>query len=547
MTKKKIKKHNILVINITRLGDMLQATPTLAGMKMENPDARITVIVEKQFASVCSFLPNIDEVIPLDMGCLIKLFMSGPQGIIEAYEFLTDYIEDLKAKNFDYCINMSSSAYTAILMKILNIKNNGGWIVDEEGNRIINSDWSVLFASSVFHQNRRFSSFNLVDTLRGSSATQLHPLKLQAIVSEESKAYARSLLAEANFSNTGPLIAVQAGASQRKRQWASAKFIEMINILIHEHNCRIVMTGTKNELKIINPIIEGVNSNNLFVSLGKTNIPQLSGLLSLCDLLVTGDTGTMHMSIAVGTPVVAMFVASAFLYETGPYGEGNIVVRPLIGCHPCNPGKICTKLDCHNSIKPALMADLAIRRVKSDFKELPKDYVDPKQIIIYRSTFDKFNFGIFQAITSDEFDLQQKYRMAYRKMWLDEFEGLCDVELTPEMLNNENNIRAILGIGEIIQYSDKGIAQIDTLIKLVQNPKSTAAQLKEINEAITELDRVIEQVGYQYYHLELLVQMFRFCKENMVGTEVLDLASQMKRLYQELKRRVLKLAYYYSI
>ena len=61
------KSNNILLVAITRMGDMLQASPTIAGIKMENPDAKVTVLIERNFASICAGLPGIDEVIVIDL------------------------------------------------------------------------------------------------------------------------------------------------------------------------------------------------------------------------------------------------------------------------------------------------------------------------------------------------------------------------------------------------------------------------------------------------------------------------------------------------
>ena len=65
-------KSNVLLVNITRLGDMLQATPTIAGVKMENPDCKVTVLVEKQFEGVCHSIPGIDDVVSIDLGMTVR-------------------------------------------------------------------------------------------------------------------------------------------------------------------------------------------------------------------------------------------------------------------------------------------------------------------------------------------------------------------------------------------------------------------------------------------------------------------------------------------
>ena len=225
-------KYRILLVNITRLGDMLQATPTIAGMKLENPNCKISVLVEKQFEEVCHSLPYIDEVLSVDLGMTVRSLFREQEGIVDAYEYVTEFVEELRGKNFDYCLNMSSSAYTALLLKLVGITRNGGWVSDEEGHRVISSEWARLFAASVFHQNRQFNALNLVDVFRCSADVDKHPKNLLFTVKTDAMEHARSLISEAGFTNTGPLIAVQAGASQGKRQWAPERFIKMINHLV---------------------------------------------------------------------------------------------------------------------------------------------------------------------------------------------------------------------------------------------------------------------------------------------------------------------------
>ena len=162
MKKRYPHKKKILLVNITRLGDMLQATPTIAGMKAENPDCHITVLVEKQFEDVCHIIPHIDQVIGLDLGFTCRSLDREQDGIIDAYEYLSEIVERLRAENFDYCLNMSSSAYTALLLNLVGIERNGGWTSDEQGYRVIESAWAQLFATSVFHQNRRYFAVRLI-------------------------------------------------------------------------------------------------------------------------------------------------------------------------------------------------------------------------------------------------------------------------------------------------------------------------------------------------------------------------------------------------
>ena len=523
---------------------MLQATPTIAGLKLENPGCRITVLVEKQFAEVCHFIPNIDEVVALDLAMTVRSLAREQDGIVDAYEYLSEVVDDLRSRNFDYCLNMSSSAYTAILLRLIGIGRSGGWTADDEGYRVIESAWAQLFATSVFHQNRQYNSLNLVDVFRCSADVDQHPRSLLIDIQPDARDYAEKLVNDANFSNNGPLISIQAGASQQKRQWLPEKFVRLINILTGKHNARVVLCGTKKELEIINPIYAACDQRNVMVAAGRTSIPQLAALLKLSDILITGDTGPMHVSVAVGTPVVSMFLASAFGFETGPYSEGNLILQPVIGCGPCNPNKSCSRPDCHDHISPELIAELTAMRLKEDFKTIPEGLVDPNYAILYRSYFDEFGFCDLAALNKPIHDRFFGMRKAYRKLWLDELGGLSVAAKPAKLLSVSKH--ELDGIEQVARRAEQGAGLLKELERVVSDMRVPASELGRINNELNEVDRDIESLGFNHPHLGPLSRMFCFAKENLSGTEALELASQMGGVYIDLKRRCEKLAQYYA-
>jgi ADP-heptose:LPS heptosyltransferase len=543
LKKRHPKKSNVLLVNITRLGDMLQATPTIAGLKAENPDCKVTVLVEKQFEAVCHSIPHIDSVRALDLGLTVRALAREQDGIVDAFEYVTDFVGELRKERFDYCLNMSSSAYTALLLKLVGIERNGGWTSDDEGHRVIESDWARLFATSVFHQNRQYNSLNLVDVFRCSADVEEHPRQLLIKVEPDAKSHAENLLREAAFTNSGPLIAIQAGASQEKRQWSPRLFSRLLRYLLEKSSARIVLTGTKKELSIIGPIVQDVGNPNVFCAAGKTSIPQLAALLKECDVLVTGDTGTMHMAVAVGTPVVSMFLASAFGFETGPYSEDNIVLQPVIGCGPCNPNKPCSGLECHDTIEPELVAELVLRRLQGSVRQVPASLADPRKVIVYRSFFDRFGFCDLEGINQPPPNHMSIARAAYRKLWLDDLGGYPVLPVAEARTSNSLRVISPMqeGLGAVIQAAQQGQVLNRELITLIKDARSSVARLGEVNRNMTELDRQIEELGFHHAAMGPVTRMFLFSKENLSGTEPLSLASQMLDVYESLERRAHKL------
>ncbi len=537
-------KKNILLVNITRLGDMLQATPTIAGMKMENPDCKITVLVEKQFEAVCKCIPNIDEVLSIDLNMTMRSLAREGEGIIDAYEYISQTVKDLRARNFDYCLNMSSSAYTALLLKLVNVKRHGGWTSDDEGYRVIESEWAKLFATSVFHANRQFNSLNLVDVFRCSADVDQHPHSLLINVTEEDRESAKQMIADVHFSAQGPLIALQAGASQEKRQWATEHFIGLARLLRQRLDARLVLTGAKKEIPIIDPIIQGCGDPNVVSLAGKTSVSQLSAVLEQAKILITGDTGPMHMSVAVKTPVVAMFLASAYGYETGPYAEGCLVIQPIISCGPCNPNKACARPDCHEQITPEMVAKLVELRLAADVRELPPEIKENGHAIIYRSFFDQYGFLDLEPLNYVAADQYAKYRRAYRKLWLDDLGGYDGVAQRAKALAVYD--AGLEGLNEVIQSAEEGCKLIHRLTELIKDTRSPPRVMNEVSARLSELDREIEKKGFHYPALGPVTRMFVFAKENISGSEALELASQMGRVYEDLKRRSMKLGEYYQ-
>lgn len=535
MKKRHEHKENILLVNITRLGDMLQATPTISGMKQENPDAKITVLVEKQFDEVCHFLPDIDEVVSIDLGMTVRSLAREEEGIVDAYEYVDEVVNSLRSKKFDYCLNMSSSAYTALLLRTIGIKRRGGWAADDEGYRVIESDWARLFATSVFHQNRQFNSLNLVDIFRCSADVEKHPQKLQIKILPEALEYVDGLIASHGFTNTGPLISIQAGASQGKRQWAPENFVRLVNYLTTKENARIVLTGSKKELDIINPIIAGTDKKNVMLAVGRTSIPQLAALLHRSSVLVTGDTGPMHVSVAAGTPVVSLFLASAFGFETGPYSEGNLILQPVIGCGPCNPNKSCARPDCHFHIEPENLAQLVALRAREDIKTLPQGLFDPKKVVVYRSFFDEYGFCDLKALSDNSHDYFVPYRSAYRKLWMEDIGGFTLPDVKKSVL--KSRIESVEGISSLVAQAEQGVKEIKHLVSLVSNPHVSPAELGRVSDRIQDVDVEIENLGFHHPHLGPLSRMYCFAKENIQGNDPIILAQQTLNNYEDLKRR----------
>lgn len=553
---------NILIVAITRLGDLLQASPTIVGFKNEHPDAQITVLVDKDFATVCNGIPGIDEVYMVDMSMMCRCIHREGDGIVDAFEYVKNLIEDLQSRNFDSVLNMSSAAYTALLLKMIGAPESRGWVSDDEGHRLISNPWAMLFAAFVYHSNRDYNSLNLVDIFRCSAGVSAHPKRLMYEVPKEAKGFAQQFLKGFSVSDhsslaEGPLVCIQAGASQEKRQWPPSCFAEVAKQLITETNARVVLIGSRSEAAISEAILECYRHPHFISAAGKTGLGELADLLSEAEVLITGDTGPMHLAIAVGTPVVALFLASAYCFETGPYSEGNIVIQPQISCNPCNPNLSCSRPDCHEQISADLVVHLTkliLETPQQEVKDLQitSSIADPRNVGVYATTFDEDNFLDFKllntaSITSPRTNIYYRAaRQAYRYLWKHELGVLkrnLDERTAKAVPLQAGSATAehLVGLRKILQLTDHGTFLLDQLTQLIEDQQSPAYLLGETNTALQKNDRNLEEIGLTAPVYGALIRMFVMEKENMRGDNPLFLASEMKDRYQTLAYRAKRL------
>jgi hypothetical protein len=104
--------------------------------------------------------------------------------------------------------------------------------------------------------------------------------------------------------------------------------------------------------------------------MGRTNLEELAAVLAGLDLLVTADTGPMHLAAALKTPVLALFFGPAYGPETGPYGPGHLIYQAAAPCAPCRENSACRHRQCLELPEPGLAAGAA-RLAMGQAAELP--------------------------------------------------------------------------------------------------------------------------------------------------------------------------------
>jgi len=370
---------NILVMQLFRFGDVLQTTPAIAALRAAHPDACIHFMVRKAFAQVLRHNPHVDEIIEWDMDALYAR-TGDARPVLKNLRELRRFLGPLRAKRFDLVYNLSGDMPSALIIYLLRPREAAGLVFSRDRQYRVRNDWMrYLFLSS---EVRCLNTINLADIFietcggAGPRAPYLH-------IGRDDEQHAEDLLRQHHRTSARPMIGIQAGASKDFKRWPGNCFAETADRLIRR-GYGVIFFGSKSERSQVELIVQSISSPaNVLNLAGETTFGQLGAFLRRCGLLLSNDTATIHAAAAVGTPTVLLTFGPTSAWETGPYGEGNLILEPDAGCFPCKWSERCAQMPCRDLLTvDVVMA--AIEYMESGRAELPEALAN-SEVVLHRS------------------------------------------------------------------------------------------------------------------------------------------------------------------
>ncbi len=343
---------NILVIRTHRLGDVLQLTPMLEGMKKKYPGSNLTLLTGADMEDILSQNPYVDEIITIPEKEYRYELREKPERYAQVYNKMYDLVCDLKKKHFHLIINRQYEVGGVLAYLTGSPDVRGGTFSPDRGFFFDDVPSQRLFNS--IKKDRTANRCNLVDWACHIAGVEPGRGRMTFCLSEPDRREAEDLLRE-NGAFDDPPVAIQMGAARSFRQWGADNFVVLIRWLTSAMNKTIVLLGTDSEQDQAGMVCRspGMSVNRIINLTGKTTLKTLGGVLERCQCLITGDTGTMHMAAAVGTPVISLFYGTAYPWETGPYGAGHLILYADEPCAPCLEPRDCAfGQKCRNAITP---------------------------------------------------------------------------------------------------------------------------------------------------------------------------------------------------
>ena len=342
---------NVLIINLTRFGDLIQTQPVISGYK--SLGHKVGLVCLENFASAGTLMHGVDAVFPFPgAGLLSGLDRDWRLAVRDAVEFKASVLDPFLP---DRTVNLTPSVACRLLAHDLTPPTGEtvGFSVDDLGFNADTSAWAAFLQMA--GGNRGASPFNICDIFRrtaglGDEGNSLELARPGPDVLDR----ADGLLGRDTAKGDG-FVALQMGASEDRRRWPVVHFVRLAQMFWERDRLVPVLLGTKAEGELGYRFLSDAECPCVNL-IGGTSLTELAGVLTRCEALVTNDTGTMHLAAGLGVPVCAVFLATAQPWDTGPYRAGNICLEPDMACHPCSFGKTCGfENACRQSVTPEAM------------------------------------------------------------------------------------------------------------------------------------------------------------------------------------------------
>ena len=297
--------------------------PALRALRLANPGSKIALLVKPWVAPIFERDPNIDEVIPYsddDGGIRGRLRLAAR----------------LRSRGFSRAVLLQNAIDAALIAFLAGIPERIGYNRDARRALLTKAVPFDKHAAGLHHISYYLNLLEKAGFETKASRPWIY-------LSLEERLEAREGLSGLRR----PVIGMNPGAAYgSSKRWHPDRFSEVAARVIDELGGSVVIFGGSSEIGIAEEILAGIKVRNsdgevradrnerVRMMAGRTGLRELIALLSELDLLVTNDSGPMHLGYAVGTPLVAIF-GSTSPRLTGPAGYGDSVIREELDCAPC--------------------------------------------------------------------------------------------------------------------------------------------------------------------------------------------------------------------
>ncbi len=318
----------ILVVKLSSLGDHMHALPAVHCLKT-GLGACVHWVTQPEYVGLVHTFSDVDKVMafPRKQFCL-NVF---------------SFIKDLRGERYDMVVDFQGLFKSALVCGMARTSRRIGPSFYREGASIF---YREVAGSPDRDRHAVEQNMDVVRHLGMQTSEIKFPLDLTPT----------------DLPGKPPLIALCPSSRWRSKNWPQENFIELGKRLLEDVGGTVFLLGGKDEAKQCKEMAGSIGNATSLA--GKTSLAELPSVLSAMDLLISNDSGPMHVAAAAGTPVLSVF-GPTDPGRTGPYGELHRVIRTALPCQPCFDRDCKLSKECISSITVDMMAEAAVEMLRA--------------------------------------------------------------------------------------------------------------------------------------------------------------------------------------
>lgn len=514
-------KKNVCIIQLTRVGDILQTYQSL--LNVGTDDINFTLIARKRFAApIEHLLKNVFS----------HIYYFDTEEIFAGFELssttsrIDEFVSKINASNISLLVNLSFTNSSGYLASLIQAPIKFGLSYNSHNQPVIPDKWSQYIYSNVLTGNH--NPFSLVD------------LFAMMIGNNEVKTSKPEAQSKENF------IVIHPFASTVKKRWKSLRWAELLHYFFENNKTeQVYMLGAPNEKaeseQILNTPLLFKYRNRIKNLCGETSVENVSEILSKAKLFIGHDSMIGHLAAIQNIRTLTISLGSVRPEETSPYGERNLTFVPQTKCFPCNVEESCENFECHADISHKIVGKFAIEVLNNpevDYTEiidsLPKSlfYTSSK---VYESYLTEQNLLRLSEITQGSRNLKNVLKEISRITWLyfheekEEKNSLpfIDVQTKQELKNY------LSGVSHLYELSEFGKKYSKYILEELAQENPSTDKLRKFSEQLDEIDFLQKSLKKPYPELSPMLDYFAVMRANTAGESIVEITTNTFFLYND--------------
>jgi lipopolysaccharide heptosyltransferase I len=324
--------NRICLIKPSALGDVVQSLPVLRALRRRYPQAYISWLINRTYEPLLAGHPDLNETLPFDRG-------AGRYGPAKALASYVRVLRELRRRRFDLVIDLQGLLRSGLFTAISGARRRVGLSSAREGATWFYTDRVAVADFSALHAVDRYW---LVAEALGAGG---EPIEFPLPIRESERAWVASALRDC----PRPWLAFGVGARWVTKRWPPEHFASLGRRAQARVGGTVIFVGGHDEAELAR--LTGERLTGAWRNLsGRTTLPQLAALLAQADVMVSNDTGPLHLAAALGRPIVAPYTCTRVALN-GPFGQAARAVETRVYCAGSYV-KRCGRLDCMSELTP---------------------------------------------------------------------------------------------------------------------------------------------------------------------------------------------------